>query len=87
MMRGLLPASIDLSMVIEDAPMDVEVDREGFERVLLNLAMNARDAMSHGGRLLIQVRQAFPGHESGLMNGRGGHLPKVVIQVTDTGSG
>jgi len=86
-MRGLLPASIDLSMVIEDAPMDVEVDREGFERVLLNLAVNARDAMSHGGRLLIQVKQAFAGHESGLMNGRGGHLPKVVIQVTDTGSG
>jgi CheY-like chemotaxis protein len=43
--------------------------------------------MSHGGRLLIQVKQAFAGHESGLMNGRGGHLPKVVIQVTDTGSG
>lgn len=86
-MRGLLPASIDLSMVIEDAPMDVEVDREGFERVLLNLAVNARDAMSHGGRLLIQVKQAFAGHESGLMNGMGGHLPKVVIQVTDTESG
>ncbi|HJS67120.1 MAG TPA: hypothetical protein VJ760_07330 [Nitrospiraceae bacterium] len=64
-MRGLLPGSIDLSMVIEDAPMDVEVDREGFERVLLNLAVNARDAMSHGGRLLIQVKQAFPGMRAG----------------------
>lgn len=86
-MKGeLLPASIDLSMVIEDAPMDVEVDREGFERALPRLTVNARDAMSHGDKLLIQVKQAFPGHERGLMNGRGVHLPKVEIQVTDTGS-
>ena len=75
-LRGLLPASIDLGMVIEDAPMDVEVDREGLEQVLLHLAVNARDAMPHGGRLLIEAKQAFPGH-----------LPKVLIQVTDTGSG
>ncbi len=75
-LRGLLPASIDLGMVIEDAPMDVEVDREGLEQVLLHLAVNARDAMPHGGRLLIEAKQAFPGHQ-----------PKVLIQVTDTGSG
>jgi len=75
-MRGLLPASIDLSIVIEDAPMDVEADREGLEQVLLHLAVNARDAMPNGGRLLIEAKQAFPGH-----------LPKVLIQVTDTGSG
>ena len=85
--RGFLPASIDLSMVIEDAPMDVEVDREGLEQVLLHLAVNARDAMPNGGRLRIEAKQAYPGHESGLVNGRGGHLPKVLIQVTDTGSG
>jgi len=85
--RGLLPASIDLSMVIEDAPMDVEVDREGLEQVLLHLAVNARDAMPNGGRLLIEAKQAFPGHESGSVHGKGGHLPKVLIQVTDTGSG
>lgn len=85
--RGLLPASIDLSMVIEDAPLDVEVDREGLEQVLLHLAVNARDAMPNGGRLLIEAKQAFPGHESASVNGRGGHLPKVLIQVTDTGSG
>ena len=86
-MRGLLPTSIDLSMVIEDAPMDVELDREGLEQVLLHLAVNARDAMPYGGRLLIEAKQAFPGQESGSVNGRGGILPKVLIQVTDTGSG
>jgi two-component system, cell cycle sensor histidine kinase and response regulator CckA len=86
-MRGLLPVSIDLNMVIEDAPMDVEVDREGLEQVLLHLAVNARDAMPNGGRLLIEAKQTFRGQESGSASGRGGYLPKVLIQVTDTGSG
>jgi signal transduction histidine kinase/CheY-like chemotaxis protein len=86
-MKGLLPASIDLSMVIEDAPMDVEADREGLEQVLLHLAVNARDAMPNGGRLRIEAKQAFRGHESESVNGRGGHQSKVLIQVSDTGGG
>jgi CheY-like chemotaxis protein len=86
-MRGLLPASIDLGMVIEDAAMDVEVDREGLEQVLLHLAVNARDAMPNGGWLLIEAKQTFRGHESESVNGRGGHQSKVLIQVSDTGSG
>jgi CheY-like chemotaxis protein len=85
--RGLLPASIDLSIVIEDGPMDVEVDREGLEQVLLHLAVNARDAMPNGGRLRIEAMQAFREHASGAVNGRVGHLSKVLIQVSDTGSG
>ncbi len=86
-LRGLLPASIDLSIAIEDTPMDVEVDREGLEQVLLHLAVNARDAMPNGGRLRIEAKQAFREHGSGAVSGRGGHLSKVLIQVGDTGSG
>lgn len=86
-LRGLLPASIDLSIAIEDVPMDVEVDREGLEQVLLHLAVNARDAMPNGGRLRIEAKQAFREHGSGAVSGRGGHLSKVLIQVSDTGSG
>lgn len=86
-LRGLLPASIDLSIAIEDTPMDVEVDREGLEQVLLHLAVNARDAMPNGGRLRIEAKQAFREHGSGAVSGRGGHLSKVLIQVSDTGNG
>ncbi len=85
--RGLLPASIDLSMVIEHSPMDVEVDREGLEQALLHLAVNARDAMPHGGRLRIEAKQVSPGHESESVNGRGEHRSTVLIEVRDTGSG
>jgi signal transduction histidine kinase len=85
--RGLLPTSIDLSIVIEDGPMDVEIDREGLEQVLLHLAVNARDAMPNGGRLRIEAKQAFREHMNGAVSGRVGHLSKVLIQVSDTGSG
>jgi signal transduction histidine kinase len=84
---GLLPASIELNMVIEDAPLDVEVDREGLEQVLLHLAVNARDAMPNGGRLLIEANQVFPGHDSESANGRRGNQSQVLIQVSDTGGG
>jgi CheY-like chemotaxis protein len=86
-MRGLLPASIDLSMAIDDGPMDVEVDREGLEQVLLHLVVNARDAMPGGGRVRIEAKQVCHGGENGPVNGSKGNLSKVLIQVTDTGSG
>jgi len=86
-MKGLLPASIDFNIVIEDAPMDVEADREGLEQVLLHLSVNARDAMPHGGRLLIEAKQAFGGDGSESVNGRPEPQSNVLIQVTDTGSG
>ena len=75
-MRGLLPASIDFSMAVDDAPMEVEIDREGLEQVLLHLAVNARDAMPTGGRLRIEAKHSLQDRRS-----------EVLIQVTDTGSG
>jgi two-component system, cell cycle sensor histidine kinase and response regulator CckA len=85
--RGLLPSSIDLEMVIENGPMDVEVDREGLEQVLLHLAVNAREAMPKGGRLRIKAKPVIPGDESVSVNGRGESQSKVLIQVSDTGRG
>jgi two-component system, cell cycle sensor histidine kinase and response regulator CckA len=86
-MRGLLPPSVDLSMVIQNAPMEVEVDREGLDRALLHLAVNARDAMPQGGRLRIEAKQLSHGHEGVSVNGRGMHRSTVLIEVSDTGSG
>ncbi len=86
-LRGLLPASIDLSMVIDAAPMDVEVDREGLEQVLLHLAVNSRDAMPNGGRLRIEAKRGSVGQEVGLADGKGGPQSNVLIQVSDSGNG
>ena len=62
------------------------VDAAQFESALLNLALNARDAMRNGGRLMIETRRTT--HELGV----GGDLEwkpgnYVAISVADTGSG
>jgi signal transduction histidine kinase len=76
--RGLLPDRIECRIAIEPGRLDVEVDREGIEQVLLNLAMNARDAMPQGGRLAIGISPAHTGVK---------RTPAVRIEVSDTGSG
>jgi signal transduction histidine kinase len=85
--KGLLNDRIDLQIAVEDTPLLVEVDREGLEQVLFQLAVNARDAMPKGGRLQIEVKRV-PGRSdarqpAGLKNQR----PRVLIQVRDSGSG
>lgn len=86
-MRGLLPPSVDLSMVIQNAPMEVEVDREGLDQALLHLAVNARDAMPQGGRLRIEAKRLSHGNEGVSVTGKGLHRSTVLIEVSDTGSG
>jgi two-component system cell cycle sensor histidine kinase/response regulator CckA len=61
----------------------VRADPAQVEQVLLNLALNARDAMPHGGQLVISTRDARP-DETGADASPG---PQVVLTVADTGRG
>ena len=54
---------------------------------LLQLAINARDAMPQGGRLRIEAKQVFRKHERESVDGKGEPWSKVLIEVSDTGSG
>jgi two-component system, cell cycle sensor histidine kinase and response regulator CckA len=82
--RGLLPDRIDCQITIEPGPLDVEVDREGIEQALLNLAVNARDAMPQRGRLTIAISSVQGANGIPVS---GGPASAVRIQVCDTGSG
>jgi signal transduction histidine kinase/FixJ family two-component response regulator len=67
---------IQIGLSIEPGLWPVLADAAGLENALLNLALNARDAMPHGGRLAIAAR-----------NEAGADAQSVRITVTDTGVG
>jgi PAS domain S-box-containing protein len=78
MLRPLLPAAIDLRGPEADAPpAHVRGDEAQFEQVLMNLALNARDAMPRGGVLSVGVTAVRPR----------GERPSAVLRVEDTGEG
>jgi two-component system cell cycle sensor histidine kinase/response regulator CckA len=85
--RELLPDRIDCRIAIESGPLDVEVDREGIEQMLLNLTLNARDAMPQRGRLTIEIGPDLGGIGGKPLFGSKGRSSTVLIQVSDTGSG
>jgi CheY-like chemotaxis protein len=60
----------------------VKADRGQLEQVIVNLAVNGRDAMPGGGRLTIKVATAAPEAGRG-----GGALPYALLSVRDEGSG
>ncbi len=65
----------------------VELDRGGLEQVMVNLVVNARDAMSDGGTVTIETRNVSLAPDEALMHGDIEPGEYVCISVRDTGSG
>jgi signal transduction histidine kinase len=74
--------TVQMKLHIEPDADAVLSDANQLELALLNLAVNARDAMPNGGSLEIDVRPASPRDVRGLQK-----RPYVQIAVTDTGIG
>jgi PAS domain S-box-containing protein len=85
MLRRLIGEHIELVIVLGDRPMHVLGDRGQLEQVVMNLAVNARDAMADGGVLTIEVAPVDRPGEPGAASPRAGRF--VTIAVTDTGCG
>jgi PAS domain S-box-containing protein len=84
LLRPLLGANIELSLQLAERPWPVLADPTQLERVLLNLATNARDAMPKGGRFTVSC-----GNEE-LQHGQVADLPAgrfVRLAVADSGTG
>jgi two-component system, cell cycle sensor histidine kinase and response regulator CckA len=78
-LRRLIGADVELSTSLAAAVIPVKADPGQIEQVVMNLVVNARDAMPGGGKLRLTTREA--GFELG--SGR----RQVAFSVTDTGSG
>lgn len=85
-MRDLLTRSlgprVDLRIQINEGLPPALVDANQVELAILNLAINARDAMPEGGTISITVEGREDGHRIGLVSGS-----YLLIQVVDTGQG
>ena len=87
MLARLVGEDIDLRVVAQAKSMFVNADPHQLEQVVLNLVVNARDAMPNGGRLVIET--ANPEHaKRGAQSGRGADdVEYVMLAVSDTGMG
>lgn len=86
MLRRLVGEHIAVTMRLSPEPAVVHADRGQLEQVLLNLAVNARDAMPHGGPLVIEIVN-IPVAQAcahGLERRPDGY---VALTVSDTGHG
>ncbi len=86
MLRRLIGEHIELVIVSDEMPGPVRADPGQIAQVIMNLALNARDAMLHGGTLTIETRNAdldeISAAQQDLEPGR-----YVMLVVSDTGIG
>lgn len=87
LLKRLLGAKIELKVVHAKNAGYIKVDQIQFEQVIINLAVNARDAMQNGGRLTITT-QIHTQSEPKLLRDETMPAGKyVLIEVSDTGTG
>jgi CheY-like chemotaxis protein len=87
MLRRLLGEDIDLATTLDPAAGTVSADPGQLEQVLLNLAVNARDAMPGGGRLSVATSRFTLGEEHIERRHRMPPGDYACLAVTDTGVG
>lgn len=87
MLRRTLGQAIEIRLDIAEDLGNALIDPGQFENALLNLAINARDAMEGEGRLLIEARNAVLDEDDTCRHGEVKPGRYVMVGVTDTGSG
>ena len=78
---------IDIRMQLSDDLAEINADPIQMEQVLMNLAVNARDAMPDGGRLILETKNVTLDDEYCRLQVGAGPGECVLLTVSDTGHG
>jgi two-component system cell cycle sensor histidine kinase/response regulator CckA len=87
MLRRLIGEKVALEVKHERDLWPVKADISQFEQVIVNLAVNARDAMPDGGRLSIRTANVSAAEAAGYQYKGMPAADYVLVEVADTGSG
>jgi two-component system cell cycle sensor histidine kinase/response regulator CckA len=87
LLARLMPETIAVHATIDGEVWPIEIDPVQLTQVLINLAINARDAMPRGGRLSLHVRNRVLRYVDTLEPGDKGPGEYVELAVADTGVG
>jgi two-component system cell cycle sensor histidine kinase/response regulator CckA len=87
MLRRLIGEDIELKTVLDPNTGKVEADPGQIEQVIMNLAVNARDAMPDGGKLTIETRRVNLDRDYQRNHDVVQPGPYLLLAISDTGSG
>ncbi len=87
MLHRILGADIDLVSVRASTQLRVRVDPSSLEQVIMNLVVNARDAMPQGGKLTMEAGEVLLDEEYARTHLEVSPGPFVMLAISDTGRG
>lgn len=87
MLERAIPKMIEIQLVLDEDVATINADPTQVDQVLMNLAVNARDAMPEGGRLIFDTANVVLDEEyaASHIDVKPGHY--VLLSITDTGAG
>ena len=87
MLRRLIGEHVELAFRLDDALGHIKADPSQIEQVILNLAVNAQDAMADGGTLSLETNRVYLDSDGAVQHlaPRAGHY--AMLAVSDTGIG
>ncbi|MDN5001932.1 CHASE3 domain-containing protein [Bradyrhizobium sp. GCM10027634] len=87
LLRPTLGEQIQIETVLEQGPMTAHIDPSRLANAVLNMAINARDAMPNGGKLLLETHRVVLDDAYAQANADVRPGPYVMLAVSDTGTG